>query len=159
MVAKDGQYINPFLMMESLNDTKAPVINEIGLAKNHRPLNGAKVSGSHSLYVEANDLVLHDKFILPPHKISYRLNGGEEKVVWEFVSLPSGKNDSDFIKDFYLEGTCGNYNCRKFYINLNFTKESPRGFMKLPAGNHFIDVTVQDIAGNSTSDSFQWQVL
>lgn len=159
VVAKDGQYINPFLMMEPLADTRAPVIKKIGLAKNHRPVEGKQIQGPHSVYVEAHDLVLHDKFILPPHKITYRLNGGEENVVWEFIHLPSGKNDSDYIRDFYLDGTCGNYNCRRFYINLNFTKETPRGQFILPKGTHKIEVSVEDLAGNSASESFQWQVL
>lgn len=159
VVAKDGQYINPFLMMEPLSDTIAPVIKKIGLAKNHRPLEGNTVSGPHSLYMEASDLVLHEKFILPPHKISYRINGGEEKIVWEFINLPSGKNDTDFIKDFYLDGTCGNYFCRKFYFNLNFKKETPRQTMTLTPGTHSVEVRVEDIVGNSSSEHFRWKVL
>jgi hypothetical protein len=159
VVAKDGMYINPFLMMEPLADTKAPIIKKIGLAKNHSPVTGDKISGPFSLYLEASDLVLHDKFILPPHKIAYKIDGGAEKVVWEFINLPSGKNDADFINDFYLDGTCGDYSCRKFYFNLNFTQAQPRGTMSLPPGTHTIDVTVEDIVGNSASESYQWQVL
>lgn len=159
VVAKDGQYINPFLMMEPLADTKAPVINKIGLAKNHRPVSGNEISGPHALYVDASDLTLHDKFILPPYKISYKLDGDEEKTVWEFVNLPSGKNDTDFITDFYMDGTCGDYSCRKFYFNLNFTRENPRGTMKLSPGTHQVEVIVEDIVGNKTSGSFQWKVL
>lgn len=159
VVGGDGQYINPLLMMEPLPDTSAPVIRKIGLAKNHRALDTNTVKGPHSLFIETSDLILHDKFILPPHKISYRLNGGETMTVWEFVNLPSGKNDTDYIEDFYLDGTCGNYRCRKIYINLNFTKESPRGVLNLPAGNHHVEVTVEDLAGNKATNDFQWQVL
>lgn len=159
IVAKDGKYINPYLLMEPLADKDAPLIKQIGLAKNHRPIKGQEVSGEHALYVEASDLTLHEKFILPPHKISYRLNGGEEKVVWEFVNLPSGKNDRDFIEDFYMNGTCGNYQCRQFYINLNFTPEAPRKTWKLPAGKHEIEVFVEDIVGNRSEKTFQWKVL
>lgn len=159
VVAKDGMYINPFLMMEPLTDTKAPEIKKIGLAKNHRPISGDEVKGNFSLYLEASDLVLHDKFILPPHKISYRLDNEEEKLVWEFIHLPSGKNDTDFINDFYLNGTCGNYSCRKFYFNLNFTQAEPRKTMNLPAGKHRVEVFIEDIVGNRTSESYQWSVL
>lgn len=159
VVAKDQQYINPFLMMEPLTDTKAPIIKKIGLAKNHKPIDGDKISGPHSLYLEASDLVLHDKFILPPHKISYKIDGGEEKVVWEFINLPGGKSDTDYINDFYLEGTWGNYDFRRFYFNLFFTKEKPRRTMVLPPGTHTVEVTVEDIVGNETSESYQWQVL
>ena len=159
VVAADGRYINPFLMMEPLSDTQSPVINKIGLAKNHRPVDGAEVKGEHALYLEASDLVYHQKFILPPHKISYRLDNGEEKVVWEFIHLPSGKNDVDYINDFYMKGTCGDYSCRKFYFNLNFSPEKPRGTFNLPVGGHEIEVTVEDVVGNKATKNFKWKVL
>ena len=159
IVGKDGKYINPFLMMEPLPDTVAPVITKIGIAKNHRPINGNEVSGEHALYLEASDLTLHQKFLLPPHKISYRLDKNDEVTVWEFVHLPSGKNDTDFITDFYMNGTCGNYQCRKFYFNLNFTQKAPRGSWKLSPGVHEVEVTVEDIVGNKTAQSYQWTVL
>lgn len=158
VVAKDGKYINPLLMMEPLPDTQTPVISQIGLAKNHKPIKGQKVSGPHALFVEASDLTLHQKFILPPYKISYRMDQGKERVVWEFINLPSQTNDIDFIKDFYMEGTCGNYNCRKFFFNLNFTPVSPRAQMSLSKGEHEVEVTVSDLAGNSAVQSFKWEV-
>lgn len=158
VVSKDGKYINPFLLMEPLPDTTAPVITRIGLAQNHKPLEGNEVSGGHALFVEASDLTLHDKFLLPPYKISYRLNGGDSKVVWEFIHLP-GKNDVEFINDFYMRGTCGNYQCRKFYFNLNFTSEVPRGTFRLKSGSHRVEVTVEDISGNKATKDFQWEVL
>jgi hypothetical protein len=159
VVAKDGKYINPLLMMAPLEDRDAPQITKIGLVKNHRPIAGNKVSGPHGVYVEASDLILHHKFILPPHKISYKLNGMSEKLVWEFVHLPSGSNDLDFINDFYLSGTCGNYSCRKFNINLNFEPKSPKGTFNLHSGSHQIEVIVEDIVGNRASETFQWEVL
>ena len=159
VVAADGRYINPFLMMEPLTDTQAPVISKIGLAKNHKPIDGTEVQGEHALFVEASDLVMHKKFILPPHKISYRLDNDEEKVMWTFVNIPSGKNDVDFINDFYMKGTCGDYSCRKFYFNLNFSLEKPRGSFNLPAGDHQIEVMVEDVVGNKATKSFKWKVL
>lgn len=159
IVGGDGTYMNPFLFLDLLEDTRAPEIKKIGLARNHRPVDGTTIKGSHSLFVEVSDLVLHDKFTLPPHKISYRLNGSPQKVVWEFTELPSGKNDTDFINDFYLDGTCGDYRCRKFYINLNFSVATPRGILSLPAGEHSLEVEVEDYAGNKSSEQFRWQVL
>lgn len=159
VVAKDGRYINPFLLLTPLADYESPVIKKIGLAKNHRPISSDEVSGPHALYLEVSDLVLHDKFILPPHKISYRLNGASEKVVWEFIHLPSGRSDTLYIEDFYMKGTCGNYQCRQFYINLNFTPEVPRQILKLPPGKHQVEVFVEDIAGNRTSDTYEWSVI
>lgn len=159
IVGADGKYINPFLMMEPLQDTKAPVINRIGIAKNHRPTDAIETSGEFALFVEASDLVYHEKFILPPHKISYRLDGQEEKLVWEFIHLPSGTNDKDYINDFFMQGTCGNYSCRKFFFNLNFAPNSPRSQMRLEKGKHEIEVSVEDVVGNRTSKSFSWSVL
>lgn len=159
VVADDGKYINPFLLMEPLNDTAAPVITKIGLAKNHKPINGNEVKGEHALFVEASDLVYHQKFILPPHKISYKLDKGEEVVVWNFIHLPSERNDTSFIKDFYMQGTCGDYSCRKFYFNLNFTQAKPRGLFNLPVGQHEVEVMVEDIVGNKASQNFVWKVL
>jgi hypothetical protein len=159
VVAKDQMYINPFLMMLPLADTSSPIIHKIGISKNHEVLGGNSVKGPHGLYVQASDLVLHDKFLLPPHKISYRLDGGEERLVWEFTNLPGGGSDTKFIEDFYLNGTCGNYSCRKLLINLNFTPDNPRQLLSLPSGAHRVDVTLEDIVGNSVSGSFQWTVL
>jgi hypothetical protein len=159
VVAADGKYINPFLMMEPLADTAVPVINKIGIAQNHTPTDLKEVKGPHALYLDASDLTLHTKFLLPPYKITTRLDGGEEKTVWEFINLPSGKNDTDYISDFYMDGTCSDYSCRKFYFNLNFTTTKPRGQMTLPPGKHSVDVTVEDIVGNKSSKSFEWKVL
>lgn len=158
VVDKNGKYVNPFLLLKKLPDNKAPIIHRIGLMKNHKIIEGSQVQGEHALFVETSDLFLHEKFILPPHKISYRLNGGEEKLVWEFVHLPSLVNDRDFINDFYLSPTCGNYQCRKIFINLNFSPESPRAQMKLSPGLYKIEVTIEDQNGNKASKDFSWEV-
>jgi hypothetical protein len=159
VVGEDGQYVNPFLMMSPLQDNQSPIITKIGLAKDHKPMNGAEVRGEHAIFLEASDLIYHQKFIVPPHQISYRLDGQEEKIVWTFVHLPSGKNDTDFIDDFYMQGTCGDYSCRKFYFNLNFTTTNPRETLRLSPGFHDIEVTVQDIVGNKAIKNFKWKVL
>jgi hypothetical protein len=159
IVGEDGSYINPFLLLDLLEDTRLPSIKRIGLARNHRPLEGTTIKGPHSLFLETSDLVLHDKFTLPPHKISYRLDGADRKTVWEFSYLPSSKSDTEFINDFYLDGTCGDYRCRKFLINLNFSVTSPRQMMTLSPGEHSIEVEVEDYAGNKTSEQFRWEVL
>jgi len=159
VVDGNGKYVNPFLLMKSLEDRDAPKINKIGLTKNHKVFEGNQIRGAHGIYVDTSDLALHTKYILPPHKMSYRLNGNEEVLVWEFVHLPSGKNDLDYIKDFYLNGTCGNYQCRKFLINLNFTQSSPRGVFNLPVGHHSVEVFVEDQNQNKSSQTFSWEVL
>ena len=158
VVDKDKMYINPFLMMEPLNDTQAPVINQIGIAKNHRPISGNKVSGAHALFLDASDLTLHTRYLLSPYKISYVMDGADEKLVWEFINLPGGTSDSKYISDFYMNGTCGDYSCRKFYFNLNFTQANPRGQMNLEKGDHEIVVNIEDIVGNKATKSYRWTV-
>ena len=159
VVGSDGRYINPFHLLDFLEDTKAPIIKRIGLVQNHRPIEGTTIKGPHALFLEVSDLILHDKFTLPPHKIKYRLDGSEQKTVWELTHLPSGKGDTEFINDFYVQGTCGDYRCRKFYINLNFSVTSPRQTMLLTSGEHAVEVEVEDFVGNKSTEVFRWKVL
>lgn len=159
VVGANKEYYNPLLFLESLSDTKLPVIHEIGLAQNHRPIQGNKVKGAHALYLEATDLIYHEKFLLPPHKIAYSINGSELKTVWEFIKLPSLTNDLDFINDFYMVGTCGNYSCRKFYFNLNFKPEKPRDQMKLNPGKYQVYVEIFDFSGNKATQTFDYEVV
>jgi hypothetical protein len=159
VVGADKKYINPLVLLEPLPDTSVPVIKQIGIAQNHKPLSANQVRGAHALYMEASDLILHDKFLLPPHKISYRLDRGDIHLVWEFTHLPSMTNDTDFIQDFYMKGTCGDYSCRKFYFNLNFSPEKPRLEWTLNPGRHHIEVEIEDFVGNKAVKSFEWDVL
>lgn len=161
VVDGNGRYINPFKLLPPLADTSAPVIEKIGLFNSRRNLvNGTSIRGAHGLYVEASDTVLHERFTLTPYLISYKLDHGPEQIVWKFDHLPSNTNDTDYIRDFYLSGTCGNYSCRKFNINLNFDLNSSNAtkFFNLASGEHKIEVTVSDFAGNSTSKEFIYTV-
>lgn len=159
VVGGDGKYINPLLLLESLPDTKSPVIEEIGIAQNHRPTKLQRVSGPHALYLKATDLILHEIFKLPPYKISFRLDGKDERTVWEFIHLPGGASDTKYINDFHFNGTCGNYSCRNFIFNLNFNPEAPRAQMTLSPGKHSVDVIVEDIVGNQDFKTFSWEVF
>jgi hypothetical protein len=157
-----GKYINPFKLLPRLADTTFPIITKIGLFdKRRKIISGNQVSGKHGVYIDASDTVLHDKFLLTPYFISYRLNHSLEKVVWQFDHLPSVTNDEDYILDFYLKGSCGNYHCRKFYINLNFNKNFPDAteFFQLEEGEHEIEVKVMDFAGNATTKIFSYKVV
>ena len=157
-----GRYINPLNLLPLLFDDSAPVIKEIGLFdQKRRLLKGNTVRGKHGIYVNTFDTILHSRFRLTPYKISYRLDGGDEKLVWKFDSLPSVNNDSDYIYDFYLGGTCGNYNCKNFNINLNFdvTEQlKATRYFELAPGKHFIEVYVRDFYGNENSKTFSYQV-
>lgn len=157
-----GRYVNPFRLLPKLADTSVPVIKKIGLFDSNRKLlNTDRVSGKHGIYVNASDTVLHNKFVLTPYMISYRLDNGDEKTVWKFDYLPSVDNDKDYITDFYLDGTCGNYRCRDFFINLNFNPQSSTkatNFLNLPKGQHQVEVIVRDFLGNHSSKTYQYSV-
>lgn len=156
-----GRYVNPFRLLPKLADTSIPEILEIGIFdSNLKRLKGNTVRGKHGLYVNAFDTVLHEKFSLTPYLITYRLDNGPERLVWRFDHLPSVDNDKDFINDFYLKGTCGDYSCRNFIINLNFDTSSNNGttFLVLEPGSHQVDVTVMDFSGNKASKSFIYLV-
>ena len=79
-----------------------------------------------SVFVEAKDLILHDKFIVPPFRTSYVLDGGAEHLVWQFDQLPGGSDRERYVDDFFIpEMTCGNYNCRRFAIKPSHFSSQP----------------------------------
>jgi len=163
LLVVDGnkRYVNPFTLLPKLEDTSAPQITEIGLFDNKRKMiSGTTTSSEHGIYIVAQDLVLHDQFILTPYLITYSLDNGADQTVWRFDYLPSVDNDTDYINDFYLKKTCGNYSCRKFYINLNFDKNAKDAtkFFDLSPGIHEIKVTVSDFVGNQSQKNFQYNV-
>jgi hypothetical protein len=151
--------LNPFAFLEKLDDTKGPEIRSIGLlSEAAAPLSGNTVSGSYGLYVEARDLILHDKFYLPPYHVEMRIDGGAPETVWTFDAIPGGADINAEVPKFYVESrTCGNYRCRRATINLGYQPEGTRSF-PTEKGSHQIEVLVQDYAGNSDSQSFQWTV-
>ncbi len=156
-----GRYINPFILLPKLTDTSLPVIREIGLFDSRKKkIKGNSISGKHGIYVNTFDTILHSKFYLTPYMITYKLDGGDEKTVWRFDTLPSLTNDRDYLNDFYLAGTCGNYQCRNFYINLNFDLSTPGNtqFFKLSPGEHQVEVFVYDFVGNVTKQNYLYTV-
>ncbi len=156
-----GQYVNPLALMPSLADTSKPVISKIGLTIRGKVSSKNSVRGAHGIYAEISDTILHDKFLLTPYKISYKLDKGDEKTVWKFDVLPGLTNDIDFIHDFFLKGTCGNYKCRKFLININFNKTANGNMsvFNLSSGRHEIEILAEDIVGNKTSKVFSYNIL
>jgi hypothetical protein len=90
--------------------------------------------------------------------MEYQLDSDEWVTAVEFKSL-FAKNDEDFIQDFYLEPTCGNYRCRDFYMNLFFTPSNPKGHKNLMKGKHSLKVRVSDQNANADEVSFDFEVL
>jgi hypothetical protein len=152
----DGRrrYVSPFLFLDPLADTVAPVIQRIGLLKNGREVRGNKVSGTYSLYAEITDLILHDKFLVPPHLLQVEIDGAPARTVWNFEMLPGGADEEAQVDKFYVASmVCGNYNCRKPVIDLGFL-----GAFPTTAGTHTVRVRAWDFAGLNVAQDFQWLV-
>lgn len=154
-------YLNGYNFMKELADTQAPVIKKVGLAQGVRLLEGNEVSGDYTVYAEVSDLIMHDKFILPPYSLSYYFKNKPDEVfpVWTFDKLPGGSSNKARVHEYFifsgLHGklTCGNYGCRRFFVNIGFTKKLP-----LAAGSYEIVVVAKDHVGNKTEQSFAWKV-
>lgn len=157
----DKAYLNGYNFMKELADDKAPVITKIGISKGGIPVEGNTVSGDYSIYAEVSDLIMHDKFILPPYSLSYYFKGKPDEVhpVWTFDSLPGKDDYSKHVHEYFVykggdkRTTCGNYQCRKFLVNIGFTKKLPQ-----QAGAYEIVVVAKDHVGNKTEKAYSWRV-
>ena len=108
--------------------------------------------------MRARDLFKSNVYYLPPYKTEFSIDGGEWITVWEFLDMPGGSSDTEFLHNFFVPTyTKGNYTARDFYINLGFTPTGQRIFPQEP-GEHNIQVRVWDYNGNSTTDNFAWTV-
>jgi len=159
ILAAGDVYLNTMEFHTLLNDTRAPEIQAIGLLNGDTIVSGNTVSGSYGLYVQARDLFLSTVYYLPPYKTELSIDGGEWTTVWEFHDLPGGASDTLYVNDFFVPVyTCGDYDCRDFFIDLGFTPSGQRTF---PAtlGDHNIEVRVWDYNGNSDTGSYDWTVF
>ncbi|MFZ4712105.1 MAG: M23 family metallopeptidase [Bacteriovoracaceae bacterium] len=155
---KDKAYVNPFHFLDVLPDTKAPMILDIGFVRKNKIVAGDHITGAYNLYLHTQDLILHDKFFVPPYEISYRINQGETVTVWKFDNLPGGAVEEKFVNDFFIPNlTCGDYSCRKMYINLGFTVNGNRNFPQTK-GVYDLEVTVKDVVGNQDIKIFHFNV-
>jgi hypothetical protein len=155
-----GAYRNPFNFLEPLVDTKAPQFVDVGLLKNGYPQDASlPIQGAYSVYATIHDLIMHDKFVVPPHKITYQLDDDpRERLVWEFTDLPGVGSNTTYVNDFFVPSmTCGNYECRKLTVNIGFSPEGQRWFPNV-GGEHRILIHAEDQAGNRSSREFTWQV-
>jgi hypothetical protein len=154
-----GVFINGLEFHVPLPDNDGPEIQAIGLLRNGQVYGGNEVEGDYSLYVRARDLILDNVYYLPPWEITFHVDCGSEQTTWRFDTLPGGADEYAYLDDFYVvPPTCGNYDCRDYYIDLGFIPDSQFEF---PAGGgeHTVYVTVRDYAGNVDSQSFTYTVI
>jgi len=159
VLGEGGVYLNPFEFLEFLPDENGPEIQKIGLLnKNRRPISRNRISGDYAIYVETRDLILHSQFYVPPYSVSYRIDGGNWQNHWAFSQLPGGSDREAHIGDFYVPSrTCGNYRCRKIFLDLGFKPDGRKAFPQ-DQGNHHIDVKVSDFRGNEAVSTYKWKV-
>jgi hypothetical protein len=152
-----GAYLNPFEFHGALADASPPEILEVGLLQGGAITEGTEALGDYSLYVHARDLVLDEMLYLPPYEVTFTADGGPSNTTWRFDTLPGGADDKRYLNDFYLPPTCGDYHCREFYIDVGFLPDARFAF-PAAGGEHTVEVTVRDYAGNTDSRSFTYTV-
>jgi hypothetical protein len=158
ILAAGGVYVNGFEFHVPLPDTVGPEIQDVGLLRNGQVYPGNSIEGGYSLYVHARDLILDDVYYLPPWDITFSVDGGLVHTTWRFDTLPGGADDTAYLSDFYVvPPTCGDYECRDYYIDLGFIPDSQFVF-PWNAGEHSVFVTVSDYAGNAASQTFTYTV-
>lgn len=160
VLAGGGSYRNPFNFLQPLADKSAPKFVDVGLLKNGYAQDpDLPIEGAYSIYATIHDLILHDKFVVPPHKITYQIDDDpRERLVWEFSDLPGEDSNTKYVENFFVPNlTCGNYECRKLTVNLGFSTEGQRWFTNV-GGQHTILIHAEDQAGNRTSHEFKWDV-
>ena len=159
ILASGGVYVNGFEFHNPLSDTVGPEIQGVGLLQNHQIFQGNTIEGNYSLYVRARDLILDQFYYLPPWEITFSVDGGPVQTTWRFDTLPGGADDTAYLDDFFVvPPTCGNYECRDYYVDLGFIPDSQFQF-PVTGGQHTVLVTVRDYAGNSVSLLYSYTVI
>ena len=162
ILAAGDVYINPLEFLdETYPDTQAPEIQGIGLFSGTNSLlsgNSVPKDTDYSLYLHVRDLYMSEVYYLPPQRITYKINGGEPQLVWDFHVFPGGDQDDVFPNKLFLPGlTKGNYDARDFYIDLGFRLDGENPF-PTEVGEYEIEVGVWDYHENYTTSSFTWLV-
>ncbi len=163
-ILADGDlYLNPLEFLDyTYTDTDAPQVQEVGLFTGTNTLIGGNTipyGTDYSLYVHTRDLFMSDVYFLPPHRITFELDGlPQTHTVWDFHSLPGGSSDTDFVNQYFLPVlTKGDYDYRDFYIDLGFAKD---GVNPLPTdpGVHTVDIKVWDYSYNRATWKYVWTI-
>lgn len=150
-------YLSAFAFLSALADTASPQIQEIYLVQNGRRVTGTAVSGNYTVAAVVTDLVLHDQFTVPPHSIFYQLDGKSPFMVWSFHWLPGGASNTQYVNNFFIADTCGNYTCRKAVVDLGFRKTAGQVF-PTTSGAHSLVLRAADFVGNMAEKTFSWTV-
>lgn len=163
ILAAGDVYLNPLEFLDyTYLDQHAPQVQRVGLFTGTNSLlsgNTIPYGTDYSLYIQTRDLYMSNVFYLPPHRITYKLDGSAEThTVWNFHRLPGGASDTTFVNQYFLPGlTRGDYDARVFYIDLGFTKDGSNPLPTEP-GLHSIEIEVWDYASNRATWMYKWVV-
>lgn len=163
-ILADGDvYLNPLEFLDyTYVDTQAPQVQKVGLftgINNRLEVNTIPYGTDYSIYIHTRDLFMSDVFYLPPHRITFELDGEvTTHTIWDFHSLPGGSSDTAYVNQYFLpELTQGDYDVRDFYIDLGFSKN---GNSPLPTepGVHSMDIKVWDYSYNRATWRYVWTI-
>ncbi len=181
IIDKDADYVNPLLFMKSLEDESSPVIEGISIVEKN-PIKKSPIeemrdairreesgktdaevlvaSGEYTIGVKVYDFINHEKFKVPPYKLSYRIDDGEEITFWKFDKIPGGSDIKAYPNRFYVsDKTCGSYYCRKMMMNLEFSLDSADVRFPKDVGTHKIELNAMDFHRNSSSRTFSFEIV
>lgn len=163
ILAAGDIYLNPLEFLDNTYwDIQAPQIQQVGIftgLNNLQTSNTIPFGTDYSLFVRTRDLFMSQVFYLPPHRITYVLDGSEDtQKVWNFHSLPGGASDSNYVNQYFLPGkTKGDYDIRDFYVDLGFQKDGSNPLPTEP-GLHSIDIEAWDYAYNRSTWTYKWVI-
>lgn len=163
ILAAGDVYLNPLEFLDyTFVDTQAPQVQSAGLftgTNNLLSVNTIPYGTDYSVYVHTRDLFLSDVYYLPPHRITFELDGMPgTHTVWDFHTLPGGSSDTDFVNQYFLPGlTQGDYDVRDFYIDLGFAKDGNNP-LPIEPGVHQVDIKVWDYSYNRATWRYVWTI-
>ncbi len=163
ILADDDVYLNPLEFLDyTFVDTQPPQVQAVGLftgANNLLSGNTIPYGTDYSIYVHTRDLFMSQVYYLPPHRITFELDGlPGTHTVWDFHTLPGGSSDTAYVNQYFLpELTQGNYDARDFYIDMGFAKDGSNPLPTEP-GMHMVDIKVWDYSTNRATWKYVWTI-
>ncbi len=163
ILAAGDIYLNPLEFLDyTYLDTQAPEVLEVGLftgTNTKLGVNTVPFGTDYSIYVRTRDLYLSQVYYLPPHRITFELDGEtQSRTVWDFHTLPGGSSNTAYVNQYFLPGlTKGNYDNRDFYIDLGFAKDGNNPLPSEP-GVHMVDIEVYDYSSHRATWRYIWTI-
>ena len=163
-ILADGDvYLNPLEFLDdTFVDTQAPPVQSVGLfTGSNTLLSGSTIAygTDYSIYVRTRDLFMSQVYYLPPHRVTFSLDGNlTTRTVWDFHTLPGGSSDTAFVNQYFLPGlTKGDYENRDFYIDLGFSTDGSNPLPTEP-GVYQAEIKVWDYSYNYATWKYVWTI-